>query len=307
METRKVIIIGSGPAGYTAGLYTARADMKPLLFSGKEPGGQLMQTTDVENWPGDPGGIYGSELMDRMKKHAEKFGTEIVGDTIVEVDFSSRPFKLKTKDEEYQSDTVIIATGASAKWLGIPGEEEFKGKGVSACATCDGFFFKDKKVVLVGGGDAAMEEATFLTKFATEVIVLVRRDELRASKPMQKRALENEKITFMWHTEAKELRGDETLEEVVVVNNQTNEEQVIKANGFFASIGHKPNTDIFVDQLDLDEKGYIKHEPDSTKTSVEGVFACGDVMDPWFRQAITSSGTGCIAALEAERYLSHKE
>jgi len=307
MEIQKTIIIGSGPAGYTAGIYTARAELKPLLISGSEPGGQLMTTTEVENWPGEPEGIMGPDLIENLKKQAVKFGTEILADTVTEVDFSSKPFVVKTSDKEFQTDSIIIATGASAMWLGVPGEEKLKGKGVSACATCDGFFFRDKKVVVVGGGDAALEEATFLTRFASEITILVRRDEFKASKPMQERALNNPKIKVLWNTEAIELIGQEKLELVKIKNNQTGEESELEAEGYFASIGHKPNTKIFEGLLELDHKGYIKVKPNTTKTNIEGVFACGDVIDPFYRQAITAAGSGCIAALDAERYLSAKE
>ena len=307
MEIRKTIIIGSGPAGYTAGIYTARAELKPLLISGSEPGGQLMTTTEVENWPGEPEGIMGPDLIENLKKQAVKFGTEILADTVTEVDFSSKPFVVKTSDKEFQTDSIIIATGASAMWLGVPGEEKLKGKGVSACATCDGFFFRDKKVVVVGGGDAALEEATFLTRFASEITILVRRDEFKASKPMQERALNNPKIKVLWNTEAIELIGQEKLELVKIKNNQTGEESELEAEVYFASIGHKPNTKIFEGLLELDHKGYIKVKPNTTKTNIEGVFACGDVIDPFYRQAITAAGSGCIAALDAERYLSAKE
>jgi len=304
MEKRQLIIIGSGPAGYTAAIYAARADLQPLLFTGQQPGGQLTTTTEVENWPGESEGIMGTELMENLKKQAIRFGTEVVDSIVTEIDLSEKPFKMKTDQGDYTSDAVILATGASAKWLGVPGEDELKGKGVSACATCDGFFFRDKKVVLVGGGDAAMEEAVFLTRFAESVTVLVRRDELRASKIMQKRAMDNPKITFMWNTQTKELIGTDKLEAVRVINNKTQEESDVPADGFFVAIGHKPNTDFLASQIELDEKGYIKNQPDTSKTSVEGVFACGDVIDPWYRQAITSAGTGCIAALDAERYLA---
>lgn len=307
MERRKCIIIGSGPAGYTAGIYAARAQMKPLIFAGSQPGGQLMTTTEVENWPGEQGGIQGPDLMDKMRVQAEKFGAEILPDMVQEVDFSSYPFIAKTERESYEASTVIIATGASAMWLGIPGEEELKGKGVSACATCDGFFFKDKHVVVVGGGDAAIEEATFLTKFASKVTVLVRKDAFKASMPMQQKALSNKKITVMWNTEAKELVGIDRLEKVIIVNNETGESSELEAQGFFASIGHRPNTGIFKEFIEVDDvKGYIKHEPDSTKTNIPGVFACGDVIDYTYRQAITASASGCKAALEAERFLADK-
>lgn len=303
----KLIIIGSGPAGYTAGIYAARAELSPIVFIGDQPGGQLTTTTEVENWPGEPEGIQGTDLMDKLKKQAERFGAEMISKTVTEIDLSLTPFVLKAGADTYSADTVIIATGASARWLNIPGEDRLKGKGVSACATCDGFFFRDKKVVMVGGGDTAMEEANFLTRFAESVTVLVRRDELRASKIMQERALANPKIKFMYFTEAKELIGDQRLEKVIVVNNQTNEEQEIEADGFFVTIGHKPNTDFLAGQIELDEKGYIKTIPGTSKTNIPGVFACGDVMDPWYRQAITSAGTGCWAALDAERWLSINE
>ncbi len=305
MEKRRLIIIGSGPAGYTAAIYAARADLQPLLFTGQQPGGQLTTTTEVENWPGEPEGIMGTQLMDNLKAQAVRFGTEVVDSTVTEINFSERPFKMKTDQGEYEADAVIIATGASARWLGVPGEDELKGKGVSACATCDGFFFRDKKIVMVGGGDSAMEEAMFLTRFAESVTILVRRDELRASKIMQKRAMDNPKINFMWNTETRELIGTDKLETVRAVNNKTQEESDIPADGFFVAIGHKPNTEFLNEQIELD-KGYIKNQPGTSKTSVEGVYACGDVIDPWYRQAITSAGTGCIAALDAERWLADK-
>lgn len=309
MEIRDVAIIGSGPAGYTAAIYAARADLKPILFSGKEPGGQLMMTSDVENWPGEEEGIMGPELMEKFKQQAERFGTEMVSAFVEEIDFSSRPYTIKTSGETYQAKTIILATGASAKWLGIPGEEKLKGRGVSACATCDGFFFRDKKVVVVGAGDSAMEEATFITKFASEVVVLVRGDQekMKASKIMQDRAMKNPKITFMFHTEAKELIGEDKLEKVKLINNETGEESEIETDGFFVAIGHKPNVDLVKDVIELDERGYAKHAPDSTKTNVDGLFVAGDVMDPYYRQAVTASGTGCMAALEAERFLAHEE
>ncbi len=305
----KTLIIGSGPAGYTAAIYAARADMQPLLISGREPGGQLMLTSDVENWPGEADGIMGPDLMEKLKKQALRFGTEFVSDFVTEIDFSERPFTVKTEDKEYKTETLIIATGASAMWLNIPGEKEFQGKGVSACATCDGFFFRDKKVVVVGAGDSALEEATFITKFASEVIMLVRKPEggMRGSKIMQQRAIDHPKITIIYDTEAKELLGDDVLKRVRVVNNQTGEESEVATDGFFVAIGHKPNTGILNGALDLDEKGYIKHAPNSTKTNIEGVFACGDVIDPHYRQAITAAGLGCMAALEAERFLSSQE
>lgn len=306
---KKLVIIGSGPAGYTAGIYAARADLAPTLFAGSEPGGQLMLTSDVENWPGEPTGIMGPELMEKLKQQAERFGTEVVQEAVVSVDVSVRPFKVKTDTQELEAEAIIVSTGAVAMWLGIPGEKEFQGKGVSACATCDGFFFRDKKVIVVGGGDAAMEEATFITKFASEVTVLLRRDlpTMKASKIMKDRALNNPKISFREFTEAKELVGSGKLEGVRVVNNQTGVEEVIATDGFFVAIGHKPNTELFKGQLELDEKGYIVRQANTSKTSVEGVFAAGDVIDPYYRQAITSAGSGCAAALDAERWLAQHE
>ena len=307
MNIHDTVIIGSGPAGYTAAIYAARADMHPVLIAGREAGGQLMLTSDVENWPGEPDGVLGPDLMEKLKKQAIRFGTEFVADQVIDVDLSKQPFVIKTEDEEYHAKTVIIATGASALWLGIPGEARLTGKGVSSCATCDGFFFRDKNVVVIGGGDSAMEESTFLTKFASEVIVLVRRDVLRASKIMQKRAFDNPKIKFMWNTEAKELIGEDRVKAVRVIDNQTGEEQTLEVDGYFVAIGHKPKTELIAKYLELDGKGYIKNEPNSTKTNIEGVFAAGDVIDPYFRQAVTAAGMGCMAALEAERWLAAKE
>ncbi len=307
MAVQKTLIIGSGPAGYTAGIYASRAQLSPILFAGLQSGGQLMLTSEVENWPGEDGGIMGPELMANLRRQAEKFGTTVKDEMVTAVDFSVRPFKVTAGSGEYFAETLIIATGASAMWLGIPGEERLMGKGVSACATCDGFFFKNQEVVVVGGGDSAMEEATFLTRFASKVTVLVRGEALRASKAMQERAMKNEKITIVFNTSPTELVGESALEKVLTVNNKTGEASEIVATGYFAAIGHKPNTDLFKDAIELDVKGYIKHVPDSTKTNIEGVFACGDVIDPHYRQAITAAGSGCQAALEAERYLSHKE
>jgi thioredoxin reductase (NADPH) len=308
MEIQKVVIIGSGPAGYTAAIYAARADLQPVMIAGREPGGQLMLTSEVENWPGEPTGVMGPELMEKLKTQALKFGTVFHQDMVTKVDLSARPFKITTHESgEFLAQTVIITTGASALWLGIPGEKELMGRGVSACATCDGFFFRDKKVVVVGGGDSALEEATFITKFAREVVVLVRKDILKASKAMQHRATSNSKIKFMFNTEAKELIGEQKLSAVRVINNQTGEESTIETDGFFVAIGHRPNTDLFAGQLEVDVKGYIKHAPDSTKTNIEGVFAAGDVIDPWYRQAVTAAGSGCMAALEAERFIASQE
>ncbi len=308
MVPEKLIIIGSGPAGHTAAIYAARAELKPLMIEGRQPGGQLMLTTEVENFPGFPEGLMGPELMDLFKKQSERFGTRIITDNVEEVDFSQRPFKIKTSDQEFLAESVIISTGASAKWLGIPGEEKYQGRGVSACATCDGFFFKDKQVVVVGGGDSAMEEAIFLTKFATKVTVAVRKDKLKASKIMAARAEKNPKITFLWNTEVREVLGDgEKMTGLKLFNNKTNEESELNAQGLFVAIGHKPNTEIFASWLDLDKKGYILVKPGSTATSVEGVFAGGDVMDFKYRQAVTAAGTGCMAALDAERWLATQE
>lgn len=304
-----MIIIGSGPAEYTAALYASRADLNPVLFEGEEPGGQLMLTTDVENFPGFPEGIQGPEMMDLFKKQAQRFGTKVIGEFVTDVDFSERPFTLTTDSgDEYKAKSVIISTGASAKWLGIPGEEKYQGHGVSACATCDGFFFRDKHVVVIGGGDSAMEEATFITKFASKVTIMVRRGELRASKIMAKRAEKNEKIEFMWHTEAKEVLGEDgKMTGLKIVNNETDEVSEFEADGMFVAIGHKPNTGIFRDWLKCDDKGYLLVDQPSTRTSIEGVFAAGDVADYTYRQAITAAGSGCKAALDAERWLAEQE
>jgi len=312
MEIENVVIIGSGPAGYTAAIYAARADMKPLLFEGQrlggQPGGQLMLTTEVENFPGFPEGLMGPEMMEKFKKQAERFETRIVSEDVTEVDFASRPFKIKAGEQEYLAKSVIICTGAQAMWLGIPGEQEYQGHGVSACATCDGFFFRDKEILVIGGGDSALEEANFLSRFAKKVSIVHRREELRGSKIMQERAGKNPKIEFIWNTEVREVLGDGTsMSGVRVFNNKTNEEGELKADGMFVAIGHKPNTSVFKGWIDLDEKGYILTKPDSTETSIEGVFAGGDVADHKYRQAITAAGTGCMAALDAERWLADQE
>jgi thioredoxin reductase (NADPH) len=308
MDAEKLVIIGSGPAGYTAAIYAARAELSPLLIEGRQPGGQLMLTTEVENWPGEPTGIMGPDLMKHLKEQAVRFGTRFVPDNVDSVDFSSRPFTLKTSDKEIKAEAVIIATGASAKWLGVPGEQEHQGRGVSACATCDGFFFKDKGVAIVGGGDSAMEEATFLTKFASKVTVLVRKDSLKASKIMQERAQKNPKIEFLWNTEVKEVLGDGTrMTGLKLFNNQTSEESEAAFDGLFVAIGHKPNTDVFKGHIDLDEVGYAVRRPDTSRTSVDGIFVAGDVADHVYRQAITAAGSGCMAALDAERWLAQQE
>jgi thioredoxin reductase (NADPH) len=301
-EVREIIIIGSGPAGLTAAVYSGRADLKPLMIEGFEAGGQLMLTTDVENYPGFIDGIMGPELMERMRKQAARFGTEYVTDDVTSVDFSQSPFVVNTANEVYRSRAVVIATGASAKMLGVPGEKELLGHGVSTCATCDGFFFRDQELLIVGGGDSAMEEAIFLTKFASKVTIVHRRDELRASKIMQQRAIDNPKIDFLWNSVITELVGDQKLSGAKVRNVKTGEESLVNAGGAFVAIGHTPNTSLFEDQLELDA-GYIKTAGDTTETSVPGVFAAGDVVDYRYRQAITAAGMGCEAAMDAERWL----
>jgi thioredoxin reductase (NADPH) len=299
----KVLIIGSGPAGLTAAIYAARADLDPLMIEGFERGGQLMLTTDVENYPGFPDGIMGPELMEQFRKQAERFGTRIVTSDVTAVDFTARPFKVWVDDDLYEADSVVISTGASARWLGVPGEERLRGFGVSACATCDGFFFRDKEIVVVGGGDSAMEEALFLTKFGSKVTIVHRRDEFRASKIMARRALDHSKIEVVWDTVVEEVLGDGAVTGVKVRNVKTDEVSELPAQGVFMAIGHTPNTSVFADQIDLDEKGYILTEPGSTATSVPGVFAGGDVVDKVYRQAITAAGLGCQAAIDAERWL----
>ena len=307
--SRKVIILGSGCAGCTAAIYAARANLQPLMVEGREPGGQLAITSDVENYPGFPKGIQGPELTNLMKEQALRFGTEILQGDITKVDLKKRPFKLWIDSQVYETETFIIATGASAQWLELASEQKLIGKGVSACATCDAFFFKNQHVVVVGGGDTAMEEATFLTKFAKKVTVVHRRHELRASKIMQKRALDNPKIEFVWDTVIEEIadvaKGKVT--EVKLKNLKTGKNQNFPCDGLFLAIGHKPNTAIFKGQLELNEKGYIKTKLPSMATNVPGVFACGDVQDFIYRQAITAAGTGCQAAIDAERFLSEHE
>ncbi|MBI2099247.1 thioredoxin-disulfide reductase [Candidatus Uhrbacteria bacterium] len=299
----KVIIIGSGPAGWTAAVYAARANLSPLVFSGSEPGGQLMMTTEVENFPGFSAGILGPDLMNEMKKQAERFGTRIIDQKVDEVDFRKYPFLVRAGGCEYEARSVIISTGATARWLGLPSERAFYGKGVSACATCDGYFFKNKKVIVVGGGDAALEEAMFLTKFADAVTVVVRRDTLRASKIMRDRAKNNPKISFIWNTEVVEILGDGYVTGVRLKNNKTNEISEMKIDGVFAAIGHEPATSIFKGQIDSDEKGYVIVKSGDTATNIPGVFAAGDVADHKYRQAITAAGTGCMAAIDAEKWL----
>jgi thioredoxin reductase (NADPH) len=303
----KVLIIGSGPAGLTAAIYAARADLAPLMIEGMERGGQLMLTTEVENYPGFPEGIMGPELMDGMRKQAERFGTRIVSSDVTKVDLSERPFKVWVGDELHESETLIISTGASARWLGIPGESRLRGYGVSACATCDGFFFRDREIAIVGGGDSAMEEAIFLTKFASKVTILHRRDEFRASKIMAQRAIDHPKIEVLWNTTIEEVLGDDLVTGLRVRNVLTEEESVLPVEGFFLAIGHDPNTKIFQDQLDLDSTGYISTEGGSTRTSVEGVFAAGDVADHYYQQAVTAAGMGCQAAIDVEHWLDRPE
>ncbi len=308
IEHVKCLIIGSGPAGYTAAVYAARANLAPVLYTGPEPGGQLMITTDVENYPGYPDGVMGPQMMDDFRKQAERFGTQVRMEKIVKVDFSGPVHKAWGESgKEIHSDSIIISTGASAKWLGIPSEQRLMNKGVSACAVCDGFFFKGLEVAIVGAGDTAAEEASYLAKLCPRVHMLVRRDEMRASKIMQKRVMDTENITIHWNTETDEILGEEEVEGVRVINNKTGEKSVIPVKGFFVAIGHKPNTGIFKDWLKMDETGYLITQPDSSRTDVEGVFASGDAQDKIYRQAVTAAGTGCMAALDAERYLTEKE
>ena len=302
--TRNVAIIGSGPAGLTAALYAARADLEPLMIEGSTAGGQLMQTTDVENYPGFPDGRMGPELMADFRKQAEKFGTEFITADVDKVDFAGgSPFTLWVGGEEVRARAVIISTGATARWLGLASEQRLVGRGVSACATCDGFFFRDAELVVVGGGDSAMEEATFLTKFASKVTVAHRRGELRASKIMQDRAFDNDKIRFAWHTEVVDVIGDEVVTGVVLADTRSGERREMPADGLFLAIGHDPATELFAGQLRLDAAGYVIVDEPRTRTSVDGVFAAGDVVDTIYRQAVTAAGQGCKAAIDAERWL----
>jgi len=303
----KVLIIGSGPAGLTAAIYAARADLDPLMIEGMERGGQLMLTTEVENYPGFPEGIMGPELMDGMRKQAERFGTRIVSSDVSKVDLSERPFKVWVGSDLYEADSLIISTGASARWLGIEGESRLRGYGVSACATCDGFFFRDREIAIVGGGDSAMEEAIFLTKFASKVTILHRRDAFRASKIMAQRAIDHPKIEVLWNTTIEEVLGDDLVTGLRVKNVLTGETSVLPVEGFFLAIGHDPNTKIFQGQLDLDDTGYISTEQGSRRTSVEGVFAAGDVVDHYYQQAVTAAGMGCQAAIDVEHWLDRPE
>ena len=314
-EHRKLIILGAGPAGYSAAVYAARANLKPTLITGSEPGGQLMTTTDVENWPGDPEGLIGPALMDRMMKHAERFETEIIYDHIEKSDFSSKPYKLFAGNKIYTADAIIISTGSTAKYLGLESEETYKGKGVSACATCDGFFYKDQDVIVVGGGNVAVEETIYLSNIAKKVTLIHRRDELRAEKMLQDKLFEKTKgkgnIDILWNHTLKEVLGDETVVNGVLLNNLKNkgEDVALDVQGIFIAIGHNPNTEILDNQIQLDDSNYIVLDKSnnrfSTQTSVDGIFAAGDVADPIYRQAVTSAGSGCMAALDAEKYLDN--
>lgn len=307
MEKINCLIIGSGPAGYTAAIYAARANMNPVLYTGKEPGGQLMITNDVENYPGYPDGIMGPQMMEDFRKQAERFGTDIRYELINKVDFTGPVHKAWSETgHEIHADSVIIATGASAKWLGLESEQKLMNKGVSACAVCDGFFFRGKEVAIVGAGDTAAEEATYLAKLVPKVHMLVRRDEMRASKIMQERVLNTKNIEVYWNTSTLEILGTDTVEGVRIKNTVTGKESQIKIDGFFVAIGHKPNTDIFKGFLEMDENGYLITKPGTSKTGIEGVFASGDAQDHVYRQAVTAAGTGCMAALDAERYLAEK-
>jgi thioredoxin reductase (NADPH) len=301
-----VIIIGSGPAGYTAGIYTSRANLSTLIISGTLPGGQLMTTSEVENYPGFPNGIFGPELMMNMRQQAERFGSVVVDDEVLKVDFKKRPFTITTHAEMYTAESTLVCTGASPRKLGIPAEQQFGGRGVSYCATCDGPFFKGENIVVVGGGDTAMEEATFLTKFGKSVMVVHRRDSLRASKILQQKALENPKIEFIWNNVVADIKGNNKISTVLVKDINTGKERTIETGGLFVAIGHEPNTAIFRGQLELDDKGYIVLKQ-HTKTSVEGVFAAGDVHDHRYRQAVTAAGFGCMAAIDVEKWLSERK
>ena len=300
-----LLIIGSGPAGYTAAIYASRAGLNPILYQGKEPGGQLTITSDVENYPGYPNGVQGPEMMLDFQKQAERFGTIVKGGFIKSVDFSKYPFEIiDDNDKILIVNSVIISTGASAKWLGLESEKKFNGNGVSACAVCDGFFFKDQIVAVVGGGDTAAEESLYLSKITKKVFLIVRRNELRASKIMQKRVFENENIEIIWNSEVKDVLGDDKVDSVLVLNNSNNTTSKLNISGLFIAIGHKPNTDIFKNYIDLDDNGYILTKPGTTQTNIKGVFATGDAQDKIYRQAVTAAGSGCMGALEAEKFLS---
>jgi thioredoxin reductase (NADPH) len=306
-DVRELIIIGGGPAGYTAALYAARANLEPLVIEGFQWGGQLMITTDVENYPGYANGVMGPEMMAEFRRQAERFGTEFVTDDVTRIDLSERPFRVWVEDTEYRAKTVVIATGASARWLGLAGEQTYQGRGVSACATCDGAFFKDRELIVVGGGDTAMEEATFLTRFATKVIVVHRREDFRASQIMLDRARQNEKIEFITNAVIEDIHGDGKVESVTLRDTQTGRTWEKQVGGVFVAIGHDPNTKLVVDQLDHDAEGYLLTKAGSTATNIPGVFAAGDVQDHTYKQAVTAAGSGCMAALDAERFLAAEE
>jgi thioredoxin reductase (NADPH) len=307
VEHTRVAIVGSGPAGYTAAVYTARAELEPIVIAGFEAGGQLMLTTEVENYPGFPEGVTGPDMMDLFEAQAARFGTKIYKENATSIDLSRRPFRVETSERAITADAVILATGASARWLGLPSEERLQNKGVSACATCDGALYRGKPMAVVGGGDTAIEEALFLTRFATKVSLIHRRDELRASKIMQDRALKNEKIEFQWNSVVDEILGDDFVTGVRIKDVNTDETRELPVEAVFIAIGHEPNTGLVKGQIELDSVGYIKTEPGGTRTSMEGVFACGDAMDPIYRQAVTAAGTGCRAAIDAERWLAEQE
>ena len=305
-EHRRVLIVGSGPAGYTAAIYTARAGLEPLMLAGLNFGGQLMITTDVENFPGYPDGVTGPEMMEEFQKQAERFGTQVLLEDATSVDFSSRPFKVSTDTTQYTADCVIVATGASARWLGLDSEKRLLNNGVSACATCDGALFRNKPMAVIGGGDTAMEEALFLTRFATQVTLVHRRGELRASKVMQERALAHEKIDFAWHSEVEEILGEEYVTGIRLRDVRDGSTRELDLEAVFVAIGHQPTTALFENQLEMDGARYLKVEAGTTRTSIEGVFACGDVADSVYRQAVTAAGTGCMAAIDAERWMAEE-
>jgi thioredoxin reductase (NADPH) len=306
-DVRELIIIGGGPAGYTAALYAARANLRPLVIEGFNWGGQLMITSDVENYPGYPDGVMGPEMMAEFRRQAERFGADFITDDVTRVDLAERPFGMWVEKEEYRAKTVVVATGASARWLGIDGERQFQGRGVSACATCDGAFFKEKELIVVGGGDTAMEEAAFLTRYASKVTVVHRRDEFRASPIMLDRARANPKIAFVTNAVVEDIIGGTSVEGVVLRDPRTDETSELRADGVFVAIGHDPNTALFLDQLDHEETGYLVTKPGTTETNIPGVFAAGDVQDHTYRQAVTAAGSGCMAALDAERFLAAEE
>ncbi len=304
VEHRRVVIVGSGPAGYTAAIYAARAELEPVVVAGLQAGGQLMLTTDVENYPGFPDGVTGPELMELVKKQAERFGSQVFLEDAMRIDLAARPFRVETEERAFTCDALILATGAAAKWIGLDSERRLQNRGVSACATCDGALYRGKAMAVVGGGDTAMEEALFLTRFATQVTVIHRRDQLRASKIMQERARRHEKIDFVWDSVVEEVLGGDFVTGVRVRNLKTGATSELPVEALFVAIGHRPTTDLVRGQIELDDVGYVKVEPGTTRTSVEGVFACGDAMDPTYRQAVTAAGTGCMAAIDAERWLA---